>query len=131
MNALERKHAEALIEIEKREDFNPEDALLKTWDYFTQPNIFPYTRVAIELVVWGMRENPGAATQYTGLGKAWSEPLIEFSRRSGVPPEETEMDAHLALAMLRGLLFEFAATGDRDGPRAVLAEFVRRRMRGR
>lgn len=130
MNSLEKKHAEELVAIENRSDFDADDALLRTWDYFTQPSIFPYTRVAMELVVWGMRETPGGATQYSGLGKAWSEPLLEFSRRSGVPPEQAEMDAHIALAMLRGLLFEFAATGDRDGPRAVLAEFVHRRKRG-
>lgn len=129
MNALEKKHAEELISFELSEEFDPDAALMRTWDYFTRPEILRYTKVYLELLVWRMRESPDQAAQRSGLGDSWREPLIELNRRAGVPDARVEMEAHIALAMLRGLLLEFLATGNSEEPRATLGGFLRERKR--
>jgi len=130
IEALETTHSEALLDLERDPSMSPSEALLRTWDYITQPHILAHGRLALEIFALAFRERPGSPAFFSSFGRAWIDPLVEFSRRSGVPADRAEVDGHIALAMIRGLLLEFAVSGDSVAPRTVLQEFLRQRDEG-
>jgi AcrR family transcriptional regulator len=127
LEALESTHAAALRDLERDPSISPDEALLRTWDFITQPRMFAYGRLALEMFAMAFRERPGSTAIFSTFGRAWIDPLIEFSRRSGVSADRAEVDGQIALALMRGLLLELSATGDHARARSALEAFLQQR----
>jgi hypothetical protein len=57
---------------------------------------------------------------------SWLEANDALASVQGVPPEQARVHARLGLAVVRGLLLDLLATGDRAGVDASLELFARR-----
>jgi hypothetical protein len=55
---------------------------------------------------------------------AWVEPATAPAVRRGLPPEAARADARLGVAVVRGLLLDLLATGDRAAVDEALERFL-------
>lgn len=97
------------------------DALLLLWDRISHPDVFIYSRIGFELVAWKGRD--GAMAQLMPES-VWSEPLERISRLSHLSPAKTEADVRVMRIVLRGLLYQLAATENPDECRRTLMDFL-------
>ena len=103
----ERLIHEVLAEIRRREAYFCSKAEVRTledvWAWIAAPEREPFLRLFFEVYV-------------DGLGRAEAEPLVrdwlDFLRTSWQPPVD-EATATLTVAVVRGLLLDRLATGDR------------------
>jgi len=105
--AVIRRREESLVEAEVR-------SLDDVWRWISAPEREPFLRLFFEIYV-------GA------LGSEEAEPLVrdwlEFLRTSWRPPVD-EATATLMVAVVRGLLLDRLATGDRERTARALARFA-------
>ena len=97
------------------------EAMLLLWDRVTHPDVFIYSRIGIELVSWKSRQQSLSQLLPESV---WAEPLERISRLSNLNPANTEVDIRVLRAMLRGLLYQLAATNDLLECRRTLLDFL-------
>ena len=56
---------------------------------------------------------------------SWTEPASTLFRQGGATPDDAAARARLNLAVVRGLLLDLLATGDRPGTTRALEMFLR------
>ncbi|HET6563207.1 MAG TPA: TetR family transcriptional regulator [Marmoricola sp.] len=96
------------------EDRPPLEAAAEYWEQVVSETL-RYGPLFFELAAHAMQGRPHAASLRTELIGAWLPPLVELVGRLGVPEEEAEAHARLALGAARGLLLDLLVSGDRDG----------------
>lgn len=73
-----------------------------------------YAPLYFELAGHAMQGQPWAASLRTWLTEGWTAALSDLWVRLGTPPDEAQRVARANLAVVRGLLFDLALTGDRE-----------------
>jgi len=112
------------LERELAEHAGPGELLRHFWHRLAEPALRPHEQLFFRLYadsLAGDRRLSGFAER-TVL--AWLDPLAESARRRGLPPDRARAQARLGLAVVRGLLLDLLATGDRAGVDAALDEFA-------
>jgi AcrR family transcriptional regulator len=102
------------------------DALLLLWDRISHPDTFIYSRIGFELIAWKEREGTMAQLMPESL---WSEPLERISRLSSLSPAKMESDVRVMRIVVRGLIYQLAATDDPRECRRTLMDFLDWRSR--
>ena len=97
------------------------DAFLLLWDRASHPDVFIYSRIAIELVSWKWREKSVGELMPESI---WSEPLERISRLADLSPAKAEADIRVMRIFLRGLLYQLAASDDPIECRRTLLDFL-------
>lgn len=64
------------------------------------------------------------ASPLRGWMRSWTELMTQFFVDVGQPPEKADLLARTAIALTRGLFFDLALTGDRDGADRTVAAFL-------
>jgi AcrR family transcriptional regulator len=95
-------------------DLPPLEAAAAYWEQVVEETL-RYGPLFFELAAHAVQGRPHAATLRSELIGAWLPPLVGLVARLGVPPEQAEAHARLALGAARGLLLDLLVTGDRDG----------------
>jgi AcrR family transcriptional regulator len=99
-------------------------ALQRTWQRVSQPTYWPHERLFFECYARALQGEEPFATLLPGLIEDWIEPAVAAQVAHGRPEARARADARLALAVVRGLLLDLLATGDRDGADRAFAEFL-------
>ncbi|MEV6978067.1 TetR/AcrR family transcriptional regulator [Kitasatospora sp. NPDC093806] len=100
---------------------SPEERLRGIWAWISAPERAPYVRLIFEVHADGLThpENyPGQAEAITG----WFDTLGAAFRSVSTGPDDT-VTPTLVMAVIRGLLFDFTTTGDRDRTDRALDRF--------
>jgi AcrR family transcriptional regulator len=127
---VERRQRQALAELERELDANVDgvaaaaELTRRFWARLADPAMARYERLFFELYGHALQRDPGAAPLLDGVVESWLAPLTELVRTLGVPAESAPARARLGLAVVRGLLLDLLATGDRAGVDAALEEFI-------
>jgi AcrR family transcriptional regulator len=131
---VERRQRQALAELEReleRELDTSVDGVAaaaeltrRFWARLADPAMARYERLFFELYGHALQQDPGAVGLLDGVIESWLTPLTELVRRLGVPPDAAPARARLGLAVVRGLLLDLLATGDRAGVDAALEAFI-------
>jgi AcrR family transcriptional regulator len=106
------------------EDLAPADALRSMWERFTDPSLGPHERLFFEIYGQALQGRPGAVDLLDGIIESWVEPSAAYSIEHGADPEVARADARLGVAVIRGLLLDWLATGDRAGVDAAFERYV-------
>ncbi len=96
------------------------------WEFLADPAQADFERLFFAL--YG-RALQGDAQVRPLLGEAiesWLDANVALAEVRGIPPDESRMHARLGLAVVRGLLLDLLATGDRAGVDAALEIFASR-----
>ena len=92
------------------------------WRQVSAPDVLPFVPLFFEVVGQALQRRPGTEAFLAHLTTPWVDEGLAIARARGV--EATESDARLAIAVVRGLLIDLAATGDRAAAAAALARFT-------
>jgi AcrR family transcriptional regulator len=106
------------------EDLAPADALRAMWTRFTDPSLGPHERLFFEIYGQALQGRPGAVDLLDGIIESWVEPSAAYAIERGADPEVARADARLGVAVIRGLLLDWLATGDRAGVDAAFERYV-------
>ena len=96
-------------------DTPPLDVLRRLWDRLADPSMWPSERLFFELYGQAIQGRPGTVALLDGIVSSWTEPAAAVLHSHGAAPADALNRARLDLAVVRGLLLDLLATGDRAG----------------
>src|SRR5215510_8274191 len=108
--AVEEQQRAALLE----SGGTPQDARV-SWERLSDPALWPQERLFFELYAYALRGRPGTEGFLDGIVESWVAPVAAALVEAGADEQTARADARLAVAVVRGLLLDLLATGDRAG----------------
>ena len=123
IQSVEEAQRAAFAELDL-EDRSTADTLRAMWQRFTDPSLGPHERLFFEIYGQALQGRPGAVGILDGIIDNWVEPAAEYAIEHGVDPDVARAEARLGVAVIRGLLLDWLATGDHDGVNAAFERYV-------
>ncbi|MFE6668446.1 TetR/AcrR family transcriptional regulator [Streptomyces sp. NPDC057697] len=124
VRASERRQRDLLSRLRAEPGLSPADAARHLWRQLTSPELATRTRLFFELYGQAVQGRPEAAPVLDGLVTDWLAPLAAAETTGNTDPGTARTRARLGLAVVRGLLLDLLATGDRAGVDAAMEEFL-------
>ncbi len=87
----------------------------QTWQRFSDRAMWPAERLFFELYAYALYGRPGTEGFFEACLERWIALLAARLELAGAEPAAARAQARLGLAVVRGLLLDLLATGDRDG----------------
>ena len=100
------------------------DTMRRMWQRIADPALWPNERLFFEVYAQALRGSPHAAPLLDGIVDDWVEPLTEIAVAQGRPEAEARAEARLGVAVVRGLLLDLLATGDREAVDAAMERYI-------
>jgi AcrR family transcriptional regulator len=100
------------------------EAITVMWRHFADARLWPAERLFFEIYGQALQGRPGTAGFLDGIVGDWLEMLTQYSIQLGSPPEHARAEARLGVAVMRGLLLDLLATGDRAGIDEAVERFI-------
>ena len=124
VRTMEQRQQEAFAELELDPGASPPDIARRFWQRLADPVMWPYERLFFQMYSRALQGDPSAAPLLDGIVENWLAPLTEWNRHQGIPPPAAHANARLGVAVVRGLLLDLLATGDRQGVEAAMEQFI-------
>ena len=117
--AVEDQQRAALLE----SGSTPQDARL-FWERLSDPRLWPQERLFFELYAYALRGRPGTEGFLDGIVESWVTPIADALVQAGADEKTARADARLGVAVVRGLLLDLLATGDRPAVTEAYERFL-------
>ena len=101
----------------------PQDAR-RSWEHLSDPKMWPQEKLFFELYAYALRGRPGTEGFLDGIVESWVAPVAAALVEAGTDEGTARADARLAVAVVRGLLLDLLATGDRAGCTEAYERFL-------
>jgi AcrR family transcriptional regulator len=124
IRAVEGRQQAALAGLEVDPANSLADTIRAMWQRLADPALWPYERLFFEMYGQALQGYPGTAPLLEGIVDGWLDLNVELAARRGVPADVARTHARLGLAVIRGLLLDLLATGDRAGADAAIEAFA-------
>jgi AcrR family transcriptional regulator len=115
VKVVEERQREALAALDQTAGATPEETGRKIWERLSDESLWPLERLFFELYGQALQGRPHAVALLDGIVENWLAPGTEMAVRNGAPRAQARAEARLGLAIVRGLLLDLLATGDRKG----------------
>ena len=96
------------------------------WERLSDPALWPQERLFFELYAYALRGRPGTEGFLDGIVESWVAPVAAALVKAGADERTARADARLGVAVVRGLLLDLLATGDRAGVTEAYERFLAR-----
>jgi len=96
----------------------------QSWQRLSDPQMWPQERLFFELYSYALRGRPGTEGFLDGIVESWVAPVAAALVQAGADERTARADARLGLAVVRGLLLDLLATGDRAGVTEAYERFL-------
>ncbi|MEP7022709.1 MAG: TetR family transcriptional regulator, partial [Actinomycetota bacterium] len=100
------------------------DAARRAWQHLSDPALWPQERLFFELYSYALLGRPGTEGFLQGVVESWVAPIASALVQAGSDERAARADARLGLAVVRGLLLDLLATGDRAGVDEAYERFI-------
>jgi len=117
--AVEEQQRAALLD----SGVGPQNAR-RSWERLSDPQLWPQERLFFELYAYALRGRPGTEGFLDGIVESWVAPVTAALVEAGADERTARADARLAVAVVRGLLLDLLATGDRAGVTEAYERFL-------
>jgi AcrR family transcriptional regulator len=117
--AVEEQQRAALLD----SGVGPQNAR-RSWERLSDPPLWPQERLFFELYAYALRGRPGTEGFLDGIVESWVAPVAAALVEAGADERTARADARLAVAVVRGLLLDLLATGDRAGVTEAYERFL-------
>lgn len=123
--------AQAVEEMQRATVFAPganvsPDEVRAFWKRISSPKMWPQERLFFELYVHALLGRPGTEGFLDDDIESWVGPIAQVAIDAGVDERSARADARLSVAVVRGLLLDLLATGDRKGVTEAFDRYLRR-----
>ena len=102
------------------------DHARQAWQRLSDPKLWPQERLFFELYAYALRGRPGTEGFLDGIVESWVAPVAAARVQAGADERAARADARLGVAVVRGLLLDLLATGDRAGVDEAYERFLAR-----
>jgi AcrR family transcriptional regulator len=99
------------------------DVVEAVWRQVSDPAVLPFVPLFFEVLGQALQRRPGTEAFLESLTAPWIDEGLALARERGLG-ELTSAEARVAVAVVRGLLVDLAATGDRAVADEALARFT-------
>ena len=103
---------------------SPADAMRRLWRRVADPALWPNERLFFEVYAQALQGSPHARPLLDGIVDDWVEPLAAMLAELGRPEADARAEARLGVAVVRGLLLDLLATGDREAVDAAMERYI-------
>jgi AcrR family transcriptional regulator len=124
VQAVEAAQRAFLGELTADPSVSQADAIRLMWRRLADPGYWPNERLFFEIYALALQGRPGTAGLLDDIVDAWVEPAAAWARARGLPVDTARADARLGVAMIRGLLLDLLATGDRAAADAAVERYA-------
>ena len=104
-------------------EMTPEGAL-RSWQRLSDPQMWPQERLFFELYAYALRGRPGTEGFLDEIVESWVTLIAAALVQAGADERTARADARLSVAVVRGLLLDLVATGDRAGVTEAYERFL-------
>ena len=98
----------------------------QSWERLSDPEMWPQERLFFELYAYALRGHPGTEGFLEGIVESWVAPVAAALVKAGADERTARAEARLGVAVVRGLLLDLLATGDRTGVTEAYERFLTR-----
>jgi AcrR family transcriptional regulator len=124
IRTVEEQQRAALAQIlEQEADAPPAEVMRRMWARVADPALWPNERLFFEVYAQALQGSPHALPLLDGIVDAWVDPLAALVA-PGRPEAEARAEARLGVAVVRGLLLDLLATGDREAVDAAMERYI-------
>jgi AcrR family transcriptional regulator len=114
VRAVEQQQRDAMHELEVDPSLAESEMMRRMWRRVSDPALAPNARLFYELYGQALAGREGVEGFLDDIVESWVAPVsAELARRRGLSRTEARADARLRIAVVRGLLLDLLATGDR------------------
>lgn len=117
--AVEEQQQAAFLQAE----MTPQGAR-RSWQRLSDPQMWPQERLFFELYAYALRGRPGTEGFLDGIVESWVTLIAAALVQAGADERTARADARLSVAVVRGLLLDLVATGDRAGVTEAYERFL-------
>jgi AcrR family transcriptional regulator len=121
---VEQRQRQALADDFAATAYDPVETTRRSWARLSAPELAANERLFFELYGRALGGDPGATPMLAQVVDGWLDPLAHQLAAGGVDIGRDEL--RLGLAVVRGLLLDLLATGDRAGTTRALEVFLER-----
>ena len=108
-------------------DLSEGELLRRSWKRLSNPRFWAQERLFFELYGQALQDRGHTAALRDDIVESWLQPVAaELTRRRGLARADARAEARLLLAVVRGLLLDLLATGDRAGVNRAMERFIAR-----
>jgi AcrR family transcriptional regulator len=123
VQAMEERQRQILSGLD-RQGLPPAEQAREIWRRLTDPAMAPYERLFFELYGQALQGRAHTTALLDGIVEDMVRPLARMLVDHGFPPDAAATRARLGVAVVRGLLLDLLATGDRAGVDAAMEMFI-------
>jgi AcrR family transcriptional regulator len=102
----------------------PDEVIQRMWALVADPELADFERLFFALYGRALQGDSAVRPLLAGATEDWIEANVEAAAAIGVPAETARVHGRLGVAVIRGLLLDLLATGDRAGVDAALAVYA-------
>lgn len=124
VRAVEDAQRAFLAELTSDPGVSVADAMRMLWQRLADPSLSPNERLFFELYALALQGRPGTAGLLDDIVDAWVTLAVEHAAHRGIRAEDARTDARLGVAVVRGLLLDLLATGNRAAVDAAFERYV-------
>jgi len=102
----------------------PAAAMRAMWHRLADPSLWPNERLFFEMYSQALQGRPGTAGLLDDIVDAWVDRAAELALLRDLPVETARVEARLGVAVIRGLLLDLLATGNRAAVDAAMERYI-------
>jgi AcrR family transcriptional regulator len=125
IRAVEAQQRAALAQMLLEDpDASPADTMRRMWRRVADPALWPNERLFFEIYAQALQGSRHALPLLDGIVDLWVEPLARIAVAQGKPEDVARAEARLGVAVVRGLLLDLLATGEREAVDAAMERYI-------
>jgi AcrR family transcriptional regulator len=123
---VERRERATSVDFQPHAEHSEREQMRRRWKRFSDPRLWPQERLFFDVYARALRGDDDANAAFLDeVVESWIAPIAAgFVREHGVTPTVARADARLHVAVVRGLLLDLLATGDRAGVNRAYERFI-------
>jgi len=121
---VEARTQARLTQVADAADMRSDVVIRRMWAYLSDPELAGFERLFFALYGRALQGDRATLPLLRGDIEHWLDANVALAADVGVPAETVRTHSRLGLAVMRGLLLDLLATGDRAGVDAALEAFA-------
>jgi AcrR family transcriptional regulator len=100
------------------------EVMRRVWQQVSSPEATDQVRLFFQVCGQALAGDGTNHVLLEGIISDWLEPMIEVEKARGTPVAQARAEVRIGVALMRGLLLDLLATGDRKGVDAAFERFL-------
>lgn len=124
VRAFEAQQRQIMTEFIAGADEPATDLMRRVWKQVSAPAAADQVRLFFQVYGQALDGGEAMAEALDGIVTDWLAPMVALEKERGTATKHTKAEVRLGVAVMRGLLLDLLATGDRRGVNAAFERFI-------